>query len=130
MNVVTPAYVAIVALPWASPSPRRSSQNAGSTAGAGFVISARSAARASDRRPHRRLHRRGLRWSGPRGYDDLALATFLAGLMRYALGFLRLGTYIKYIPTRLTIGFTAGIGITIFVSPAHDLLGLRRAGCR
>lgn len=58
------------------------------------------------------------------GYDGLALATFLAGLMLIAVGFLRLGTYIKYIPHPVTIGFTAGIGITIFVSQLADLLGL------
>ncbi|MCE1236593.1 MAG: STAS domain-containing protein [Hyphomicrobiales bacterium] len=59
------------------------------------------------------------------GYDGLALATFLAGLMLIAIGLLRLGTYIKYIPHPVTIGFTAGIGITIFVSQLADLLGLK-----
>ncbi len=58
------------------------------------------------------------------GYDGLALATFLAGLILVAIGFLRLGTYIKYIPYPVTIGFTTGIGVTIFVSQLADLLGL------
>jgi SulP family sulfate permease len=59
------------------------------------------------------------------GYDGLALATLLAGIMLLAMGALRLGTYIKYIPYPVTLGFTAGIGITIFVSQLADLLGLR-----
>lgn len=58
------------------------------------------------------------------GYDGLLVATFLAGLILVAVGYLRLGTYIKYIPYPVTIGFTAGIGITIFVSQVADLLGL------
>jgi len=59
------------------------------------------------------------------GYDGLALASFIAGVILVAVGLLRLGTYIKYIPYPVTIGFTAGIGITIFVSQLADLLGLR-----
>jgi sulfate permease, SulP family len=58
------------------------------------------------------------------GYDGMVLATLMAGLILTAIGYLRLGTYIKYIPYPVTIGFTAGIGITIFVSQVADLLGL------
>ncbi len=58
------------------------------------------------------------------GYDGLALATIMAGIMLVVAGFLKLGTYIKYIPYPVTIGFTAGIGITILVSQLADLLGL------
>lgn len=59
------------------------------------------------------------------GYDGLALATLLAGMMLVAAGFLRLGTYIKYIPYPVTIGFTSGIGLTILVGQMADLLGLK-----
>lgn len=59
------------------------------------------------------------------GYDGLALASFIAGVILVAIGLLRLGTYIKYIPYPVTIGFTAGIGVTIFVSQIADLLGLK-----
>ncbi|MBL8573175.1 MAG: sulfate permease [Hyphomicrobiaceae bacterium] len=58
------------------------------------------------------------------GYDGLALATFMAGAMLVAIGYLRLGTYIKYIPYPVTIGFTAGIGVTIFVSQIAEIFGL------
>lgn len=62
------------------------------------------------------------------GYDGLVIATFMAGIMLVAVGFLRLGTYIKYIPYPVTVGFTAGIAVIIFVSQIRDLLGLRIAG--
>ena len=58
------------------------------------------------------------------GIDGLILATFLSGLMLAALGFLRLGTFIKFIPFPVTVGFTAGIAIIIFVSQLKELLGL------
>jgi SulP family sulfate permease len=61
------------------------------------------------------------------GYDGLVIATFMAGIMLVAVGFLRLGTYIKYIPYPVTVGFTAGIAVIIFVSQVRDLLGLRLA---
>ncbi len=59
-----------------------------------------------------------------RGYDGLVLATLTAGLMMMAAGFLRLGTYIKYIPFPVTVGFTAGIAVIILASQLKDLLGL------
>ena len=58
------------------------------------------------------------------GYDGLVLATLLAGLMMMAAGFLRLGTYIKYIPLPVTVGFTAGIAVIILASQVKELLGL------
>jgi len=62
-----------------------------------------------------------------RGYDGLVLATAMAGLIMMAAGFLRLGTYIKYIPFPVTVGFTAGIATIIFASQIKDLLGLNIA---
>ena len=58
------------------------------------------------------------------GYDGLVLATLMAGLILIAGGFLRLGTYIKYIPFPVTVGFTAGIAVIIFASQLKELLGL------
>ena len=42
------------------------------------------------------------------GIDGLILATFLSGIILLAVGLLRLGTFIKYIPYPVTVGFTAG----------------------
>lgn len=61
------------------------------------------------------------------GYDGLVLATMIAGLVMIVIGLLRLGTYIKYIPYPVTIGFTAGIAVIIFTTQVRDLLGLQIA---
>ena len=58
------------------------------------------------------------------GMDGLILATFLSGILLAAVGFLRLGTFIKFIPFPVTVGFTAGIAVIIFASQVKDLLGL------
>jgi len=61
------------------------------------------------------------------GVDGLLLATLIAGCLLLAIGFLRLGTYIKYIPYPVTIGFTAGIAVIILASQLKDLFGLSLA---
>jgi Sulfate permease family len=62
------------------------------------------------------------------GYDGLALATMMAGVILITIGFLRIGTYIKYIPHPVTIGFTAGIAVIIFASQLRELFGLTLPG--
>lgn len=62
------------------------------------------------------------------GMDGLILATFLSGLMLMAVGLLRLGTFIKFIPFPVTVGFTAGIAVIIFASQIKELLGLTLQG--
>jgi SulP family sulfate permease len=61
------------------------------------------------------------------GMAGLILATFLSGVFLAALGLLRLGSFIKFIPYPVTIGFTAGIAIIIFSSQLKDLFGLTLA---
>ena len=58
------------------------------------------------------------------GIEGLILATFLSGQMLAAVGFLRLGTFIKFIPFPVTVGFTAGIAVIIFASQIKELFGL------
>jgi sulfate permease, SulP family len=62
------------------------------------------------------------------GMEGLILATMLAGVLLLAMGFLRLGTYIKFIPYPVTVGFTAGIAVIIFASQLRQLLGLELGG--
>jgi SulP family sulfate permease len=62
------------------------------------------------------------------GMDGLILATILSGIMLMAIGYLRLGTYIKFIPYPVTVGFTAGIAVTIFSGEIKPLLGLSFKG--
>jgi SulP family sulfate permease len=61
------------------------------------------------------------------GIDGLILATFLSGLMLAALGFLRLGAFIKFTPFPVTVGFTAGIAVIIAASQMKALFGLTLA---
>ncbi len=58
------------------------------------------------------------------GIDGLILATMMAGVFMGAAGLLRLGSYIKFIPYPVTVGFTAGIAVIIFASQLRELLGL------
>lgn len=58
------------------------------------------------------------------GQGGLMTATFLAGFVLIVAGFLKLGTYIKYIPGPVVIGFTTGIGILIGLGQLKDFLGL------
>jgi sulfate permease, SulP family len=58
------------------------------------------------------------------GVDGVILATSMAGVFLIAGGLLRLGTYIKFIPYPVTVGFTAGIAVIILASQLKDLLGI------
>lgn len=58
------------------------------------------------------------------GMSGLILATFLSGLLLAAAGFLRLGTFVRFIPYPVTVGFTAGIATIIFASQISELFGL------
>lgn len=62
------------------------------------------------------------------GIDGLIIATILSGFILMAIGGLKLGTYIKFIPYPVTVGFTAGIAVIIFSSQIKDLLGLTLSG--
>jgi len=59
------------------------------------------------------------------GYDGLAVATMIAGLLLLLMAFLRLGAVIKFVPFPLTVGFTAGIALIIAASQLRDFFGLR-----
>jgi SulP family sulfate permease len=58
------------------------------------------------------------------GLEGLILATFLSGFLLLAVGALRLGNYIKFIPFPVTVGFTAGIAVIILTSQLRDFFGL------
>ena len=62
------------------------------------------------------------------GMDGVLLATLMAGAFLLIAGFLRIGTYIKFIPYPVTVGFTAGIAVIIFASQIKDLFGLTLSG--
>jgi sulfate permease, SulP family len=58
------------------------------------------------------------------GLDGLLLATLIAGLLLLIMGVFRLGSYIKFIPYPVTVGFISGIAVILFVGQVRDLLGL------
>lgn len=58
------------------------------------------------------------------GVEGLILATMMSGAFLVAAGYLRLGTYIKFIPYPVTVGFTSGIAVIIFASQLSELFGL------
>ncbi len=61
---------------------------------------------------------------GQIGLDGLILATMLSGVFLAVLGGLRAGTLVRYIPHAVTLGFSAGIAVIIFVSQIKDLGGM------
>jgi SulP family sulfate permease len=58
------------------------------------------------------------------GVEGLVLATIMAGVILIIMGFLKLGSLIRFIPYTITTGFTTGIAITIIIGQIKDFLGL------
>lgn len=58
------------------------------------------------------------------GYDGLAIATLMAGVILTLMGIAKLGSLIKFIPYPVTTGFTTGIAVIIFSQQIKDLFGL------
>ena len=61
------------------------------------------------------------------GHSGLMTATFLAGFLLILAALLRLGTFIKYVPGPVILGFTSGIGVIIAIGQLKDLLGIQGA---
>ena len=59
------------------------------------------------------------------GYDGLAVATLIAGVLLILMGLMRLGAFIKFVPYPVVVGFTSGIALIIFSSQISDFLGLK-----
>ncbi len=62
------------------------------------------------------------------GMDGLILAVLMSGILLALAGWLRLGTFVKFVPYPVTVGFTAGIAIIIGSSQLKDLFGLTLSG--
>ncbi|WP_416310973.1 SulP family inorganic anion transporter [Pseudomonas sp. W03] len=58
------------------------------------------------------------------GVDGLQIATLMAGAILVLLGASRLGAIIRFIPAPVIVGFTAGIGVIIWVGQWKDFFGL------
>ncbi len=62
------------------------------------------------------------------GIAGLQVATLMAGVILVLMGVARMGGVIKFIPAPVIVGFTAGIGVIIFVGQWHDFFGLPNVG--
>ena len=58
------------------------------------------------------------------GLANLLISTACAGVLLFALGLLRLGRLVRYVPVSIVIGFTNGIAVLIASSQLKDWLGL------
>lgn len=58
------------------------------------------------------------------GVDGLQIATLMAGVILLLFGLARMGAVIKFIPAPVIVGFTAGIGVIIWVGQWKDFFGL------
>jgi sulfate permease, SulP family len=58
------------------------------------------------------------------GVANLLIATMMAGVLLFAMGALRLGTLVRFVPISVVIGFTTGIAVVIALSQVRDFLGL------
>ncbi len=59
------------------------------------------------------------------GLDGLITATIMAGVIMVIFGIFKFGSVIKYVPYPITVGFTAGIAITLLSTQVKDFLGLQ-----
>lgn len=58
------------------------------------------------------------------GIAGLQVASLMAGVILVLLGLARMGGVIKFIPAPVVVGFTAGIGVIIFVGQWSEFFGL------
>jgi len=58
------------------------------------------------------------------GLANLLIATSCAGVILFAVGLLRLGRLVRYVPVSIVLGFTNGIAVLIALSQVKDWLGL------
>ncbi|KXK00917.1 MAG: sulfate transporter [Acidobacteria bacterium OLB17] len=59
------------------------------------------------------------------GYDGLAVATLMAGVLLILMGLARMGAFLKFVPYPVTVGFTSAIALIIFSSQVSEFVGLK-----
>lgn len=130
-DLIAGVIVGIVALPlgiaFAIASGVKPEQGLYTAVIAGFIISALSGSRVQIGGPTGAFIVLVYEIVHQYGYDGLATATLMAGVLLVLMGLFRLGAVIKFIPYPLTVGFTGGIALIIAVTQIRDLLGLQMA---
>ncbi len=61
------------------------------------------------------------------GYDGLLLASIMAGFILIGAALLQIGTFAKYVPGPVILGFTSGLGVVIAAGQLKDFFGLSGA---
>src|ERR1043165_4454644 len=127
-NIVSGIVVGVVALPlamaFAIASGAKPEQGLYTAIVAGFLVSALGGSRVQIAGPTGAFIVILAGITAKHGIDGLQIATLMAGVMLLLLGFARLGVLLKFIPDPVIVGFTAGIGIIIFVGQWQYFLGL------
>ena len=61
------------------------------------------------------------------GMSGLIMATLMAGVILIVMGVCKAGGLIRFVPKTITVGFTAGIAVTILLGQIKDFFGLQYA---
>lgn len=127
-DLVSGVIVAIIALPLsialALASGVNPEQGLYTAIAAGFVVSFLGGSRVQIAGPTAAFATIVAGIVAEKGMNGLTIATIMAGIILVIMGFCRLGTLIKFIPSTITTGFTFGIAVTIIVGQLKDFMGL------
>lgn len=127
-NIVSGVIVGIVALPlamaFAIASGAKPEQGLYTAIIAGFLVSALGGSRLQIAGPTGAFIVILSGITAKYGIAGLQIATLMAGVILLLLGLARMGTIIRFIPDPVILGFTAGIGIIIWVGQWRDFFGL------
>ena len=127
-NIVSGVIVGIVALPlamaFAIASGAKPEQGLYTAIIAGFLVSALGGSRLQIAGPTGAFIVILAGITAKYGIAGLQVATLMAGVILLLLGLARMGTIIRFIPDPVILGFTAGIGVIIWVGQWRDFFGL------
>ena len=127
-NIVAGVIVGVVALPlamaFAIASGAKPEQGLYTAIVAGFLVSALGGSRLQIAGPTGAFIVILAAITAKHGFDGLQIATLMAGVILVLLGVTRMGAIIRFIPRPVIVGFTAGIGVIIFVGQWSYFLGV------
>ncbi|MES2295639.1 MAG: SulP family inorganic anion transporter [Pseudomonadota bacterium] len=131
-NIVAGAIVGVVALPlamaFAIASGARPEQGLYTAIVAGLVVSLMGGSRLQIAGPTGAFVAILSGITAKYGIDGLQIASLMAGLMLLMMGLAKMGGVIKFIPAPVIVGFTAGIGVIIWVGQWKYFFGLGEVG--
>ncbi|SFN29256.1 sulfate permease, SulP family [Formivibrio citricus] len=131
-NIIAGIIVGVVALPlamaFAIASGTRPEQGLYTAIIGGFMVSALGGSRVQIAGPTGAFIAILAGVTAKYGIDGLQVAGIMAGMMLVIMGMTRMGAVLKFIPMPVIVGFTAGIGVIIFVGQWKDFFGLPAVG--